>query len=98
MSLPARSCTVKCLTDRMIASFAGEDNHSCDVGSEGDANVQRNIFELDAGARVAMNRLRLAFCSRASELAIYGGLTHDAYCGRRRRSDLVPFFLEGAGG
>ena len=51
----------------------------------------------DLLARVAMNRLRLAFCSRASELAIYGGLTRDAYCGRRRRSDLVPFFLEGAG-
>ena len=52
----------------------------------------------DLLARVAMNRLRLAFCSRASDLAIYGGLTLDAYCGRRRRSDLVPFFLEGAGG
>ena len=30
----------------MIASIAGEDDHGCDVGSEGDANVQRNIFEL----------------------------------------------------
>ena len=51
----------------------------------------------DLLARVAMNRLRLAFCSRASDLAIYGGLALDAY-GGRRRSDLVPFFLEGAGG
>ena len=42
----------------------------------------------DLLARVAMNRLRLAFCSRASDLAIYGGLTLDAYCGRRRRSDI----------
>ena len=47
----------------------------------------------DLLARVAMNRLRLAFCSRASDLAIYGGLTLDAYCGRRRRSDPVPFFF-----
>ena len=52
----------------------------------------------DLLARVAMNRLRLAFCSRASDLAIYGGLTLDAYCGRRRRSDLVPFFPIGLGG
>ena len=49
----------------------------------------------DLLARVAMNRLRLACCSRASDLAIYGGLTLDAYCGRRRRSDLVPFFPSG---
>ena len=45
----------------------------------------------DLLARVAMNRLRLAFCSRASDLAIYGGLTLDAYCGRRRRSVQYPF-------
>ena len=51
----------------------------------------------DLLARVAMNRLRLAFCSRASDLAIYGGLTLDAYCGRRRRSDPVPFFFNWAG-
>ena len=50
----------------------------------------------DLLARVAMNRLRLAFCSRASDLAIYGGLTLDAYCGRRRRSDPVPFFFNWA--
>ena len=47
----------------------------------------------DLLARVAMNRLRLACCSRASELAIYGGLTHDAYCGRRRRVYLRALFL-----
>ena len=47
----------------------------------------------DLLARVAMNRLRLAFCSRASDLAIYGGLTLDAYCGRRRRVYLRALFL-----
>ena len=29
--------------------FGRGDDHGCDVGSEGDANVQRNIFELDGG-------------------------------------------------
>ena len=48
----------------------------------------------DLLARVAMNRLRLAFCSRASDLAIYGGLTLDAYCGRRRRVYLRALFLQ----
>ena len=52
----------------------------------------------DLLARVAMNRLRLACCSRASELAIYGGLTLDAYCGRRRRLYPLPFFTRNRGG
>ena len=51
----------------------------------------------DLLARVAMNRLRLAFCSRASDLAIYGGLTLDAYCGRRRRSESATLFRRRVG-
>ena len=44
------ACHVLLVHKLIISSrFGRGDNHSCDVGSEGDANVQRNIFELDGG-------------------------------------------------
>ena len=65
----------------MIASFAGEDDHGCDVGSEGDANVQRNIFELD-GALIAL-KIDDDLCSK---YRLAGGATVSHSRTRRRLS------------